>query len=103
MTSSLLWFKKPAARWIEALPIGNGRLGAMVFGGIARERFQLNEDSMWTGGPEDADNPAARPALAEIRRLLFAGKYVEAQKLTDATQIRKPSTRGEFGSYTTLG
>jgi alpha-L-fucosidase 2 len=103
MTSSLLWFRRPAARWIEALPIGNGRLGAMVFGGIGRKRFQLNEDSMWTGGPEDADNPAARPALAEIRRLLLSGKYVEAQKLTDATQIRKPSTRGEFGSYTTLG
>lgn len=103
MTASLLWFRKPAAQWVEALPIGNGRLGAMVFGAIGRERFQLNEDSLWTGGPEDADNPEALPALAEIRRLLFAGKYVEAQRLTDATQIRKPSTRGEFGSYTTLG
>ncbi len=103
MTASLLWFRKPAAQWVEALPIGNGRLGAMVFGGVGRERFQLNEDSLWTGGPEDADNAEARPALEEIRRLLFAGKYVEAQRLTDATQIRKPSTRGEFGSYTTLG
>jgi alpha-L-fucosidase 2 len=75
----------------------------MVFGGVARERWQLNEDSMWSGGPEDANNPAAYPALAEIRRLLFLGRYAEAQRLTDETQIRKQSTVGDFGSYTTLG
>lgn len=103
MTSSMLWYRRPAERWVEALPLGNGRVGAMVFGGGARERWQVNEDSLWTGGPEDANNPAAYRALAEIRRLLFLGRYAEAQVLTDETQIRKPSTRGHFGSYTTLG
>src|SRR4030095_13953615 len=69
-----LWYDKPAAKWDEALPVGNGRLGAMVFGGVEHERLQLNEDSMWSGGPQDADNPGALPALPRIRELLFAGK-----------------------------
>lgn len=103
MTDSVLWYRTPATRWIEALPVGNGRLGAMVFGGVGDERWQLNEDSLWTGGPEDADNPAALPALPTIRRLLFEGRYAEAQRLCDATQVRQPSARGDFGSYTTLG
>src|SRR5688572_17473992 len=103
MVSTLLWYRAPAELWVEALPVGNGRLEAMVFGGVGHERWQLNEDSLWTGGPEDADNPAAYPALAEIRNLLFQGRYAEAQRLTDETQIRKPSNDGEFGSYTTLG
>jgi alpha-L-fucosidase 2 len=103
MTSTRLWYRGPAESWVEALPVGNGRLGAMVFGGVGSERWQLNEDTLWTGGPEDANNPAAFPALAEIRRLLFAGRYAEAQRLTDETQIRTPSERGAFGSYTTLG
>jgi alpha-L-fucosidase 2 len=103
MTSTLLWYRSPAARWIEALPIGNGRLGAMVFGGIGAERWQLNEDSLWTGGPEEANNAAALPALPEIRRLLFEGHHARAQSLCDATQVRKASPTGDFGSYTTLG
>jgi alpha-L-fucosidase 2 len=103
MTACVLWYRKPAARWVEALPIGNGRLGAMVFGGIGSERWQLNEDSLWTGGPEDADNPAALAALPQIRKLYFEGRHSAAQALCDATQIRKPSQRGDFGSYTTLG
>ncbi|HTV23881.1 MAG TPA: glycoside hydrolase family 95 protein [Polyangiaceae bacterium] len=103
MTDSVLWYRAPAARWIEALPVGNGRLGAMVFGGVGNERWQLNEDSLWTGGPEDANNPAALPALPQIRDLLFAGRYAEAQRLCDATQVRQASPRGDFGSYTTLG
>jgi alpha-L-fucosidase 2 len=103
MTDSVLWYRTPATRWIEALPVGNGRLGAMVFGGVGDERLQLNEDSLWTGGPEDADNPAALPALPKIRQLLFEGRYAEAQGLCDATQVRKASERGDFGSYTTLG
>src|SRR4051794_6783263 len=49
-----LWYRQPAERWVEALPVGNGRLGAMVFGGVAKERLQLNEQTMWSGGPQDA-------------------------------------------------
>jgi alpha-L-fucosidase 2 len=103
MTASVLWYRAPAKRWLEALPVGNGRLGAMVFGGVGSDRWSLNEDSLWTGGPEDANNPEALPARAEIRELLFAGRYAEAQRLCDETQVRQPSARGAFGSYTTLG
>ncbi len=76
-----LWFNRPAANWNEALPVGNGRVGAMVFGGVQSERLQLNEESVWTGKPEDFINPGARAALSVIRKLLFAGKYVDAQQL----------------------
>ena len=76
---TLLWYRKPAATWMEALPIGNGRLGAMVFGGVARERLQLNEERVWAGGPWDATNPAARDALPAARRLLAEGRPVEAE------------------------
>ena len=54
-----LWYRQPAAEWTEALPVGNGRLGAMVFGGTAQERLQLNEDTLWAGGPYNPVNPAA--------------------------------------------
>jgi alpha-L-fucosidase 2 len=100
----MLWYDKPAAKWEEALPVGNGRLGAMVFGGVAEERLQLNVDSLWSGGPQDADNPEALAALPKIRELLFAGKYAEAQELTNKTQICKgKGDKGSFGSYSTLG
>ena len=68
-----LWYRQPAQAWTEALPVGNGRLGAMVFGGVGRERLQLNEDTLWAGGPYDAVNPNALAALPEVRRLVFAG------------------------------
>lgn len=76
-----LWYRQPTAKWIEALPLGNGRLGAMVFGGATMERIQLNEDTLWAGGPYDPSNPEAREALPEARRLIFEGKYKEAEKL----------------------
>lgn len=76
-----LWYKKPAGDWNEALPLGNGRLGAMLFGGIETERIQLNEDSIWFGGPRDRNNPDALANLPEIRRLIFAGKLKEAENL----------------------
>ena len=63
-----LWYDKPAAKWEEALPVGNGRLGAMVFGGLATERLQLNEGTLWAGGPYDPVNPEARAARPEARR-----------------------------------
>src|SRR5579871_3533822 len=82
-TSVLLWYRQPAEKWVEAIPIGNGRLGAMVFGRIADERIQLNEDTVWSGERRDRTNPAARQAVPEIRRLLFAGKVAEAEALAD--------------------
>ena len=69
-----LWYATPAAKWDEALPIGNGRLGAMVYGSTGLETIRLNEDSLWYGGPLRADNPDARPYLDEIRGLLRDGR-----------------------------
>lgn len=79
---NVLWCERPAQRWLEALPVGNGRLGAMVFGGVARERLALNESTVWSGAPSDRhDNPGAREHLAEIRQRLFAGEYMKARDL----------------------
>ncbi|MDG5786581.1 glycoside hydrolase family 95 protein [Evansella sp. AB-P1] len=76
-----IWYKQPAKDWDEALPLGNGRLGAMVFGEVEKERLQLNEDSVWYGGPRDRNNPDAQKYLPEIRKLLSEGKLKEAEKL----------------------
>lgn len=76
----MLWYRRPAAEWVEALPVGNGRLGAMVFGTIARERLQLNEDTLWSGGPKDWNNAEAVDVLPELRRLIAEGRYVEADQ-----------------------
>jgi alpha-L-fucosidase 2 len=86
-----LWYRQPAAKWVEALPLGNGRIGAMVFGGITRERLQLNEDTLWAGGPYDPVNPEAKAALPEARQLVFEGKYREAAKLISRRVISKPA------------
>ncbi|GGG55230.1 glycoside hydrolase family 95 protein [Paenibacillus radicis (ex Gao et al. 2016)] len=79
---SQLWYKQPAQIWDEALPLGNGKLGAMVFGDVYNERIALNEDSVWYGGPTDRNNPDALPNLPEIRRLLAEGRLNEAQELS---------------------
>ena len=79
-----------AAEWVRALPVGNGRLGAMVFGGVVNERLQLNEDTLWAGGPYDPVNPDARAALPEVRSLLFEGKYAEGAKLITDKVMAKP-------------
>jgi len=76
-----LWYAKPAAGWTQALPVGNGRLGAMVFGGTAETRYQLNEDSLWCGGPHDYAHEGAAAYLPQIRQLLFEGKQREAEQL----------------------
>ncbi|MCP4452655.1 MAG: glycoside hydrolase family 95 protein, partial [Planctomycetes bacterium] len=70
-----LWYESPAREWVEALPVGNGRLGAMVFGRLKRERLQLNEDSLWSGGPHDAANPLALEGLKEVQPLVFANNF----------------------------
>lgn len=86
-----IWFEDPADRWEEALPIGNGRLGAMVFGRIAHERIQLNEDSLSSGGYLDRIDPHALEALPQVRKLLWEGKPGEALKLADRTMMSHPS------------
>lgn len=86
-----LWYDEPAPNWNEALPIGNGRLGAMVFGVPARENIQLNEGTLWSGGPHRNDNPETKAILEEIRQLLFDGKYQEAHNLANAKIISKTS------------
>lgn len=80
-----LWFDKPAAQWEAALPLGNGRLGVMVYGGVAKETLQLNEDTFWAGGPHNNLNPAALGSLAEIRRLISAGDYTAASNMAEKT------------------
>ena len=97
-----LWYRQPANEWVEALPIGNGRLGAMVFGGIQRERIQLNEDSVWSGKPVEQDKPGAAKYLAEARQLLFEGKYAEAEKLV-AEKMMGRRLEGGTHAYQTLG
>ena len=71
-------YDRPAEEWADALPLGNGRLGAMVYGHTAVERIQLNEDSLWYGGPMDRNNPNLRERLPEIRKHVFAGELREA-------------------------
>jgi alpha-L-fucosidase 2 len=78
-----LWYRQPAAKWTEALPIGNGRLGAMIFGGIGEEHLQFNESTLWTGGPRDYQRPGAGLYLDSIRQLLFAGRQADAEALAE--------------------
>ncbi|RME95544.1 MAG: glycoside hydrolase family 95 protein [Verrucomicrobia bacterium] len=97
----LLWYQQPARDWEkQALPVGNGRLGAMVFGQPAEERIQLNEDTLWSGGPRDCNNPEALAHLDEVRQLLFAGKPGEAFRLAKRYLMGKPMT---LRPYQTLG
>ncbi len=86
-----LWYDHPAKKWTEALPVGNGRLGAMIYGDPYKEVIQLNESTVWAGSPNRNDNPDAREALSEIRKLIFEGKYKEAQDLTNSKVITKTS------------
>jgi alpha-L-fucosidase 2 len=95
-----LWYTRPAPQWDHAMPLGNGRLGAMVFGTVGRERIQLNENTLWMGGPGERDNPEALAHLAEVRRLLFAGSPVEAYALAEKKLMGRPA---RLESYQTLG
>ena len=76
-----LWYKKPAEQWVEALPVGCGRLGAMVYGDLERDHIQFNEDTLWTGQPHDYAHKGAVKHLGKIRQLIFDGKQAEAEKL----------------------
>jgi len=97
-----LWYTAPAATWNDALPVGNGHLGAMVFGGIDSERIQLNEETVWTGEERWDANPEARKTLPAVRRLLFEGKYREAEELA-AKGIMGNKPRNRPSTYQTLG
>ena len=76
-----LWYREPAKVWTEALPVGNGSIGAMVFGGVEHERLQLNEHSVWSGHHTEEDSPETRDIIAQMRTLLLDGKFAEANKL----------------------
>ncbi len=96
----ILWYNKPAEQWTDALPVGNGRLGAMVFGGVESGRIQLNEDTLWDGGPRDTNNPKALDALPKVQQLLFEDKNDEATKLAGETMLGVPH---RIKSYQSLG
>ncbi len=119
-----LWYTSPAdasvadssdpwhddKQWLSGLPLGNGALGAVVFGGVGLERIQLNEETMWSGSPQQSDNPDAAKSLDRIRQLLFSGRYAEATELTNRTQVCKGKGSGggngaaeAFGCFQTLG
>ena len=85
-----LWYKQPATKWTEALPVGNGRLGAMVFGKVYQERIQLNEESLWAGSKINNNNPKALQSLPKIRKLLFAEKNKQAYDLINKTLLGTP-------------
>ncbi len=76
-----LWYRRPAGKWTEALPVGNGRIGAMIFGGTDTARFQLNDATLWSGHPRDWNNPHAKKVLPKVRKALFAGNYAKADQL----------------------
>ena len=76
-----LWYRKPAQAWTEALPVGNGRLGGMIFGGVARDQIGLNEATLWSGGPREWNNPRAKEILPQVRQALFASDYAAADRL----------------------
>jgi alpha-L-fucosidase 2 len=104
-TETTIWFTAPAKDFTESLPLGNGRLGAMLFGGVDTERLVLNESSVWSGSPQAADRPEAAQALPEVRRLLLAGQNAEAEALVNAKYTcQGPGSGGrQYGCYQVLG
>ncbi|MGB9146906.1 MAG: glycoside hydrolase family 95 protein, partial [Acidobacteriaceae bacterium] len=90
-----LWYDAPATLWLSALPVGNGRIGGMVFGGVSRERIALSESTVWSGAPSTTDvNPEALPHLNQIRQLMFAGHYEQAEKLCGEFLLGRPESFG---------
>ena len=85
-----LWYAKPASHWLEALPVGNSHMGAMVYGGTDTEEIQLNEETFWSGSPHDNNSHESLAALPEVRRLIFEGKEFEATKLLDRHFVKGP-------------
>ncbi|PCH76638.1 MAG: hypothetical protein COB98_05710, partial [Flavobacteriaceae bacterium] len=96
---AILWYQEPASKWIEALPVGNGRLGAMVFGDTEHERIQLNEDSMWAGGPDWGNSKGTSEDLQQIRNLLNKGEHQKVDQLI----VEKFSFKSVKRSHQTMG
>src|ERR1017187_7981006 len=94
-----LWYQKPAALWTDALPVGNGHMGAMVFGGAAQERIQFNEHTVWTGEPHDYSHKGAAQSLAKIRQLLWAGKQKEAEDLAMQQFMSEPLHQQAYQAF----
>ena len=108
MKENRLWYPAPAKDWNEALPLGNGILGMMVFGGVKEERVQLNEETFWSGWEHpEYDSPETFEHLDEIRQLIFQEKYTEAQKLADQYHVCRGrghlDDHSAYGSYQTAG
>ena len=101
-TTLRLWYQQPAAEWVEALPIGNGRLGAMVFGGIASEKIQFNEDTVWQGEPHDYARTGAHRHLGRIRALLTAGEQAEAEELAMKQFMSDPLRQKAYQAFADL-
>ena len=98
-----LWYNQPAMTWTQALPVGNGVMGGMVFGTPAVERIQLNEETLWAGQPNNVINPNAKAALPEVRRLIFEGKYKEAQELANAQVMPQAAGKNMGMPYQPFG
>ncbi len=94
-----LWYDRPAGRWTEALPVGNGRLGAMVFGGVEKERLQFNDDTLWTGGPHEYHHQGAAEHLPTVRKLLFEGKQREAERLAMEQMMSIPLRQEKYQPF----
>ncbi len=92
----VLWYRQPGEEWLEAMPLGNGIMGAMVFGGVQRERIALNEGTFWSGRPHDYNNPEAIKYFPQIRDLVFAGKFQEAEKMADEHFYGIPAAQQAF-------
>ena len=95
----VLWYRQPAADWSWALPVGNGSMGAMVYGGADVERIQFNHDTLWTGQPQDYQNPGAAEYLPKVRELLFADKQREAQQLAAQHCMSKPLRQESYQPF----
>jgi alpha-L-fucosidase 2 len=98
--SNTLWYTQPASAWQEALPLGNGRLGSMIFGGVRRDRIQLNEDTLWGGSPYTPANPTSHPHLKAIRKHIQDGQFDKAELLGDETFLGIPPRQP---AYQTVG
>lgn len=99
---SKLWYKQPANEWEEALPLGNGHMGAMIYGKVSNELIQLNEENMWYGGEVDRNNPDALASLPKIRELIFEGKISDAEKLMGYTLSGCPESMHPYQTFGTL-